>query len=179
MIFRTIKIETINEGVQINVNYSLYDLINYTETESVQFWIEFCTDGDESVHNAGLRFVPFNSITHFERKPRPQRTISATKSVSKYQYWWSFVTLELSLRSFYQANPTENRGRTVISIYARCFETRTTFLLSFFFFPLLPRSTFPRFDVSPSSRAVYAHQEFLFRFGLPNAHVRAQWETAV
>lgn len=54
MIFRTIKIETINEGVQINVNYSLYDIINYTETESVQFWIEFCTDGDESVHNAGL-----------------------------------------------------------------------------------------------------------------------------
>lgn len=83
------------------------------------------------------RRSPFNSITHFERKPRLRGTISATKSVSKYQYWWSFVTLELSkLLSNESYGKQRENGYFYLSVALKRAQ------LFSFLFPLLSRSAF-------------------------------------
>lgn len=107
------------------------------------------------------RCSPFNSITHFERKPRLRGTISATKSVSKYQYWWSFVTLELSkLLSNESYGKQRENGYFYLSVALKRAQ------LFSFLFPLLSRPAFssPLVSMFRVRFTRTRNSYFLFRF---------------
>lgn len=120
--------------------------------------IEFCIDRWICVPRSVS--VSFRLILLYVSSGCEEQSLQQ-KSVSKYQYWWSFVTLELSVPSLL---PSESYGKqrveSLFHLSIRCFETTSPL------FPPPPFSTMFR-CFAFLVRAVYARKEFLFRFGLP------------